>query len=126
MGTYIITGATSGIGEATALQLIREGHTVLAIGRNQDKGASLESSGEGRLYFFPVDLTDSSAIDRFFEETLEDFPEIDGIFNNAGTFGKPVAPERISDQQKEVFQVNYHAHERIIQLATKRFSKGAS
>ncbi|WP_313290987.1 SDR family NAD(P)-dependent oxidoreductase, partial [Exiguobacterium sp.] len=34
MGTYIITGATSGIGEATALQLIREGHTVLAIGRN--------------------------------------------------------------------------------------------
>ncbi|EZP60655.1 MAG TPA: SDR family NAD(P)-dependent oxidoreductase [Exiguobacterium sp.] len=126
MGTYIITGATSGIGEATALQLIREGHTILAIGRNQDKGASLESSGEGRLYFFPVDLTDSSAIDRFFEETLEDFPEIDGIFNNAGTFGKPVAPERISDQQKEVFQVNYHAPERIIQLATKRFSKGAS
>jgi NADP-dependent 3-hydroxy acid dehydrogenase YdfG len=63
MGTYIISGATSGIGEATALQLIREGHTILAIGRNQDKGASLESSGKGRLYFFPVDLTDSSAIE---------------------------------------------------------------
>ncbi|AFS71003.1 MULTISPECIES: SDR family NAD(P)-dependent oxidoreductase [Exiguobacterium] len=126
MKTYLVTGATSGIGEATALQLIQEGHTVLAIGRNETKGHELETNGQGRLFFFQVDLAVPSEIERFFETTKEDFPTIDGIFNNAGTFGKPVAPERVTDQQTEVFQVNYHAPEQIIQHAVKRLSRGAS
>jgi NAD(P)-dependent dehydrogenase (short-subunit alcohol dehydrogenase family) len=126
MKTYLVTGATSGIGEATALQLAHEGHTVLALGRNATSGKELETNGNGHITFFPVDLSVPEEIERFFEDTKEQFPTLDGIFNNAGTFGKPVAPERVTDQQKEVFQVNYHAPEQIIQLAVKRFTKGAS
>lgn len=126
MKTYLVTGATSGIGEATALQLAQEGHTVLALGRDEERGNSLESRGEGRIRFFAVDLSVPSAINQFFEDTKEQFPTLDGIFNNAGTFGKPVAPERVTEQQAEVFQVNYHAPEQIIQQAVKRLSRGAS
>ncbi|MCT4792305.1 MULTISPECIES: SDR family oxidoreductase [Exiguobacterium] len=126
MKTYLVTGATSGIGEATALQLAQEGHTVLALGRDEERGNSLESRGEGRIRFFAVDLSVPSDINQFFEDTKEQFPTLDGIFNNAGTFGKPVAPERVTEQQAEVFQVNYHAPEQIIQQAVKRLSRGAS
>ncbi|HCN56942.1 MAG TPA: NAD(P)-dependent oxidoreductase [Exiguobacterium sp.] len=126
MKTYLVTGATSGIGEATALQLAQEGHTVLALGRDEERGNNLESRGEGRIRFFAVDLSVPSAINQFFEDTKEQFPTLDGIFNNAGTFGKPVAPERVTEQQAEVFQVNYHAPEQIIQQAVKRLSRGAS
>ncbi|MDW2883994.1 SDR family NAD(P)-dependent oxidoreductase [Exiguobacterium artemiae] len=126
MKTYLVTGATSGIGEATALQLAQEGHTVLALGRDEERGHNLESHGEGRIRFFAVDLSVPSDINQFFEDTKEQFPTLDGIFNNAGTFGKPVAPERVTEQQAEVFQVNYHAPEQIIQQAVKRLSRGAS
>ncbi|ACB61500.1 short-chain dehydrogenase/reductase SDR [Exiguobacterium sibiricum 255-15] len=126
MKTYLVTGATSGIGEATALQLAQEGHTVLALGRDEERGNYLESRGDGRIRFFAVDLSVPSAINQFFEDTKEQFPTLDGIFNNAGTFGKPVAPERVTEQQAEVFQVNYHAPEQIIQQAVKRLSRGAS
>jgi len=126
MKTYLVTGATSGIGEATALQLAQEGHTVLALGRDEERGHNLESRGEGRIRFFAVDLSVPSDINQFFEDTKEQFPTLDGIFNNAGTFGKPVAPERVTEQQAEVFQVNYHAPEQIIQQAVKRLSRGAS
>ena len=126
MKTYLVTGATSGIGEATALQLAQEGHTVLALGRDEERGNNLESRGEGRIRFFAVDLSVPSDINQFFEDTKEQFPTLDGIFNNAGTFGKPVAPERVTEQQAEVFQVNYHAPEQIIQQAVKRLSRGAS
>ncbi|WP_214846659.1 SDR family oxidoreductase [Exiguobacterium sp. s193] len=126
MKTYIVTGATGGIGEATALQLAKEGHTILALGRNRDKGSALEQHGQGNIHFFQVDLVNPVEIKQFFDDTATEFPKIDGIFNNAGTFGKPVAPERITDLQQEVFQVNYHAPEQIIQLAVKRFTNGAS
>ncbi|WP_029330994.1 SDR family NAD(P)-dependent oxidoreductase [Exiguobacterium oxidotolerans] len=126
MKTYIVTGATGGIGEATTLQLAKEGHTVLALGRNTEKGTVLEQEGQGNIHFFQVDLAKPPEIQQFFDDTTTDFPTIDGIFNNAGTFGKPVAPERVTDAQQEVFQVNYHAPEQIIQLAVKRLSKGAS
>ncbi|MDX1258416.1 SDR family oxidoreductase [Exiguobacterium sp. K1] len=126
MKTYLVTGATSGIGEATALQLAQEGHTVLALGRDEERGNNLESRGDGRISFFAVDLSVPSDINQFFEDTKEQFPTFDGIFNNAGTFGKPVAPERVTEQQAEVFQVNYHAPEQIIQQAVKRLSRGAS
>lgn len=126
MKTYLVTGATSGIGEATALQLAQKGHTVLALGRDEERGNNLESRGDGRISFFAVDLSVPSDINQFFEDTKEQFPTLDGIFNNAGTFGKPVAPERVTEQQAEVFQVNYHAPEQIIQQAVKRLSRGAS
>jgi NAD(P)-dependent dehydrogenase (short-subunit alcohol dehydrogenase family) len=79
----LVTGATSGIGRATALQLASEGFFVLVHGRDEVRGAEtvklIEEEG-GRARFLKADLTVAADVDRLASEA----GDVDVLVNNAG------------------------------------------
>ena len=86
----IITGATSGIGEATARLFAEEGARVVVSGRDEARGGSvveaIERSG-GRAVFVRADVTRAADCERLVIEALHAFGgRLDVLFNNAGVF----------------------------------------
>jgi NAD(P)-dependent dehydrogenase (short-subunit alcohol dehydrogenase family) len=81
--TALVTGATSGIGRATAVQLAREGADVIVHGRDADRGeqvvAEIALAG-GKARFIAADLSDPTEIRRLADEA----GEVDVLVNNAG------------------------------------------
>src|SRR5580765_516784 len=79
----LVTGATSGIGRAIALQLARDGAEVIVHGRDSARGAetveSITAAG-GRARFVGADLSDPADLQRL----VEDVGDIDVLVNNAG------------------------------------------
>lgn len=80
----LVTGATSGIGQATALRLLAHGAKVVATGRREDRlDALAEQAATDRLLTRPLDMMDVAAVDGFAGTLPADFaPDI--LINNAG------------------------------------------
>ena len=79
----LVTGATSGIGRAVALQLAREGAEVLVHGRDATRGAETVeeiTAAGGKASFVAADLGDPAAVQRL----ADDVGEVDILINNAG------------------------------------------
>jgi len=85
----LITGGTSGIGEATALLFAKEGASVAIAGRNETRGhavtAQILESG-GKAIFLRTDVRKAAECDRAVNETIASFGRLDILFNNAGVF----------------------------------------
>lgn len=91
----IVTGATSGIGRATALAVARAGGRVLACGRREAEGEALvaaigQAGGEAR--FVRADVSDEAEVQAVVAAAVDAFGRIDGAFNNAGILGDPDTP----------------------------------
>ncbi|KAG9250823.1 oxidoreductase [Emericellopsis atlantica] len=105
--TYIITGAASGIGLATAQQLLSRGANVSACDINE---ANLDSVyqplvaeyGE-RLHYGRVDVTKRDQVKAFIEATQRKFRTLDGYANIAGTGGLRLGHDAISDTPDEEY-----------------------
>lgn len=91
----LVTGASSGIGEASALALAQAGARVALVGRRQDRLEKLAAEvkaagGEARVY--PVDLLDEQAAGDVVRQAEADFGRLDILVNNAGVmYLEPVA-----------------------------------
>jgi NAD(P)-dependent dehydrogenase (short-subunit alcohol dehydrogenase family) len=85
----LITGGTSGIGEATAILFAREGAQVAITGRDEKRGhaitARILESG-GKAIFIRTDVRKAAECRRAVDETLTAFGKLDILFNNAGVF----------------------------------------
>jgi retinol dehydrogenase-14 len=88
MKTVVITGATSGIGRATALALARHGATIIALGRNEQNGkqlaTALKASGAGAAAFVRVDMASLAEVRRAAVQVSLHCDRIDVLINNAG------------------------------------------
>src|SRR6185436_19525560 len=88
MSTTLITGASSGIGEAFARRLAAEGHDVLLVARSEDKLIALCNqlglNFNVRAQYFVADLSQPDAPARLLQETRDRNLEIDLLINNAG------------------------------------------
>jgi len=85
----LITGGTSGIGEAAAILFAKEGAKVAVTGRNEMRGQVLTErilNSGGRAIFVRTDVSNASDCRRAVDETLVAFGQIDILFNNAGVF----------------------------------------
>jgi NAD(P)-dependent dehydrogenase (short-subunit alcohol dehydrogenase family) len=81
----IVTGATSGIGRRTAEVFVREGAKVVATGRREELGQSLEGSlGKDNCIFVKADATKETDVKAVFETCLSKWGRLDCLFNNAG------------------------------------------
>ncbi|MER7083720.1 NAD(P)-dependent dehydrogenase, short-chain alcohol dehydrogenase family [Saccharopolyspora kobensis] len=83
----LVTGATSGIGEATSRRLAAEGAAVVLGARSKDVGeqlaADIRATG-GRALFVPTDVTVESEVEALVRAAVDEFGRLDGAFNNAG------------------------------------------
>jgi NAD(P)-dependent dehydrogenase (short-subunit alcohol dehydrogenase family) len=105
----LITGGTSGIGEATAVLFATEGADVAITGRNEQRGAAvverIEQHG-GHAAFFHADVSIASDCRRAVEETLRAFGRLDILFNNAGVFYAHTALECSEREWDEQIDIN--------------------
>jgi len=106
----IITGAGSGIGEATALALLAEGYCVSLAGRRKDqleRVAAAAGAAKSRALVVPTDVADPGSIRNLFARTKETFGRLDLLFNNAG-IGAPAIPmeDLTYEQWKAVVDIN--------------------
>ncbi|MBS0412539.1 MAG: SDR family oxidoreductase [Proteobacteria bacterium] len=106
----LVTGAGSGIGEASALALARAGWCVVLAGRRMERLAPVAqkiTEMEGRAMAVQADVGDPEAVTRLFDEVGRAFGRLDLLFNNAGTGAPPVPMEELSfEAWKRVVDVN--------------------
>jgi 3-oxoacyl-[acyl-carrier protein] reductase len=102
---FIVTGAGSGIGRASALRLAEEGAFVLAVDRDESNAAETIRLGEeakGQLKAFVQDLTDDQAPHAILAEAGATFGKIDGLVNNVG-LGNPKSVHNEPDEEHDKY-----------------------
>ena len=128
--TVVITGASSGIGLVTAVQVARAGAIPILVARGKEKledtKALIEIHG-GTAYAYPCDLSDLNAIDTLTKTISEDFEHIDFVVNNAGRSIRrslKLSEDRFHDFERTM-QLNYFGAIRLVMglLPTMRAQK---
>lgn len=111
----LITGASSGIGEATAQRLLADGYVVYAAARRLDRMQPLAAAG---AHLLSLDLTDDASIVGAMETLRRAEGRLDVLVNNAG-YGSYGALEDVPlDEGRRQFEVNVFGLARLIQLST--------
>ena len=87
----LVTGATSGIGLATALGLAQRGAAVALVGRNPDRGEAAlarirDEAGSTKARFFPADLSVQAEVRQLVRDVQTHYPRLDVLINNVGAF----------------------------------------
>ncbi|GAA0682670.1 oxidoreductase [Kitasatospora atroaurantiaca] len=109
----LVTGASSGIGEATALRLHELGYTVHAAARRVERMAHLAERGIRPL---AMDVTDEASVQAGVEQVLAESGRIDVLVNNAG-YGSYGALEDVPlEEARYQFEVNVFGAARLTQL----------
>ncbi|MFJ5061829.1 SDR family NAD(P)-dependent oxidoreductase [Streptomyces nigra] len=80
----LVTGASSGIGQATALALSRAGATVAVAARRTDRLEALAEQAPGEMLVFKTDVTDHASVQEAIGGSVERFGALDVLVNNAG------------------------------------------
>jgi NAD(P)-dependent dehydrogenase (short-subunit alcohol dehydrogenase family) len=124
--TCLITGATDGVGKATAFELAKRGFRVVLAVRNENKAQAvkreiLTAVRTGDVDYVLGDLASLRQVRRLSEAFCERYATLDVLINNAGV----VLPTRTEteDGHETTFQVNYLSHFLLTQLVTGRLKR---
>lgn len=105
----LITGGTSGIGRAAAIEFARHGAKVVVTGRRVEEGqktVELVNAAGGNGYFVAGDVSKDADVKRMVDETLSKFGRLDIAFNNAGIeLFQPLLDADAAESQR-VFDIN--------------------
>jgi NAD(P)-dependent dehydrogenase (short-subunit alcohol dehydrogenase family) len=116
----LVTGASSGIGESAADELMKAGFTVYVAARRTDRMAAL---GERGAHVVALDLTDDASMVSVVDQILAEQGRIDVLVNNAG-YGSYGAVEDVElEEARRQFEVNVFALARLSQLVLPAMRK---
>lgn len=107
----LVTGATSGIGKATALRLAAQGFYVFAAGRNLDAVDDIKVTNVEALH---LDVTSDESIEKALETVMAHSGRIDVLVNNAGYGAYGVVEEMSLEDAQKQFDVNVFGAVRLI------------
>lgn len=126
--TVVITGASSGIGKATALRVAALGGTAILVARGAEKleetKGDIEAQG-GVAFAYPCDLSDLDEIDKLAKKLTRDFEGIDVVVNNAGRSIRRslrLSYDRFHDFERTM-QLNYFGAIRLIMGLTPSMAR---
>ena len=117
----LITGATSGIGKATALKFAAAGANVAAVGRNQEALASLSNqlqAHDGRHLMLQADLSREADVDRIVSQTGEHLGGLDVLVNAAGHISSGTVENTTMAAWDAMLNINLRAVFLLMQKAT--------
>jgi NAD(P)-dependent dehydrogenase (short-subunit alcohol dehydrogenase family) len=113
-----VTGATAGIGTATARRLAAEGGTLVLTGRNRESGEALVAElGADRTAFVAGDVRDRDTADRVVEAALDRHRRLDVLVNNAAMDHTGDVLETPIEEVRELFDVNVFGAIQMLQAA---------
>lgn len=107
-GTALITGATAGIGAASARRFVAAGWKVIVTGRRAERLEALVGElGAEKVHAISFDMRDEDAIDAALAELPADFADVDLLINNAGlALGTAPAQQADLDQWRQMIDTN--------------------
>lgn len=119
----IVTGSTTGIGEAIARRCVREGASVLLHGRSAERGEALCKELGSRAVLHVDDLADPESPQRLVGACLAAFGRIDAVVNNAALIVRSDVSTTTLDLCQRLMQVNVFTPLRLIQSALPHLSR---
>jgi NAD(P)-dependent dehydrogenase (short-subunit alcohol dehydrogenase family) len=118
----LITGASSGIGEATAERLVKAGYRVFGTSRRGASGA-----GQRLFEMLPLDVNSDDSVEALVEEVMRRAGRIDLLVNNAGFGVAPAGAEEVSiEQAKSIFDTNFFGVLRVTRAVVPHMRRQGS
>jgi NAD(P)-dependent dehydrogenase (short-subunit alcohol dehydrogenase family) len=111
--SILVTGATSGIGEGTAIKFTECGGRVMLTGRNEERGEAVRETirkAGGTAEFLAGDVSDAAFCDRLVAHTAKTFGRLDILFNNAGVFIGGAIDEVSDEDWHKMIDANLNGH----------------
>ncbi len=122
----VVTGASSGIGEATVLELASRGASVVAAARSIDKLKDLaRRTASSGVLVLETDVADRASVDAMVGRVMQEFGRIDVLVNNAGVGLSGRVAELRAEDLRYVFEVNTIGPLNCVQAALPRMGRGA-
>lgn len=101
----VVTGASSGIGRATAQRLADEGMTVVVVARREHRLEELAAERAG-IHAYAADVTDTEAVDGLAQFVADEFGACHALVNNAGVGGGPLESRADLDDTMRTIDIN--------------------
>lgn len=124
--TAIVTGASSGIGRATAIAMAREGARVALVARREEALAQVAetiAAHGGEVLIAPADLMDSAAREQVVARTVEKFGGVDALVNAAGVIRFGTIENTSLTAWRDMFELNVAAVFHLMQLALPHLTR---
>jgi rhamnulose-1-phosphate aldolase/alcohol dehydrogenase len=115
----VVTGGGSGIGEATAKAMARQGAEVALLERDEEAADRVAAEIGGHADGIACDVTDEKSVRAAFDEIVERFGGVDIVVSNAGAAWQGRIGEVNEDTLRRSFELNFFAHQRVAQNAVR-------
>jgi NAD(P)-dependent dehydrogenase (short-subunit alcohol dehydrogenase family) len=115
----IVTGASAGIGAATARRLDAEGAALVLCGRSQERLETIAGELESKPILIAEDLTEADAVERILTRALRDSDRVDILVNNAAMDHAEELLEVSDADVHSLFEINFFAAARLLQACAR-------
>jgi dehydrogenase/reductase SDR family protein 7B len=117
--TILITGASSGIGKALALQLANSKNTLLLVARNMDALQNVKTDCENNgatVHLFQADLSLMASVEALAHQVLQSVSHLDILINNAGISQRSQAEETSETVDRQIMELNFFSPVKLTKL----------